>query len=103
MEIPVIDKKYKINSHGKYHKGICDCPYCYYEPEDLPMNICGFNESRIGLLTVVECPMCFEKWSFHCRQNDGFGGWYTYFIHSIELNKNKHFNEEIENESIQKL
>lgn len=96
MSIPIIDKKYKIPSHGKYHKGVLDCPHCDYEPEVLHNEICGFKESRIGLLAVVECPKCFEKWSFHCRQNDGHGGHYTYFIHSIELNQNKHFKEVIE-------
>ena len=54
---------------------------------------CGFHDSNIGMLAVVECPKCFEKWSFHARTYDGKGGHYSYFLRFVKEGMNKHFKE----------
>lgn len=90
-----IDKKYKINSFGKYNKRVISCHNCdfnfYDEPSNLYNHIIGFCDSSIGTLAVVECPSCFEKWSFHAREDEDGGGSYRCFLYAIKDNENIHF------------
>jgi len=89
----LIDNKYKIPYHGTYHKGINDCPHCGFhllndlKDDDVFSNYCcGFSNTEIGLLMVIECPKCFKKWSFHVDQN-----FYDYFLESVDGGSNVHF------------
>ena len=88
-----IDKKYKISNYGKYYKGINDCPHCNFhllrelDRNDLFHNhCCGFCDTNLGMLMVMECPQCFKKWSFHATQD-----FYDNFLLSIDWKTNKHF------------
>lgn len=86
----MIDKKYKIPYWGKYHKGVTDCPHCGNRPETVYEHCVGFCEHSIGTLMVIECPKCFEKWSFHARVNAKISH-YKYFIEFVDNGMNKHY------------
>jgi hypothetical protein len=43
------------------------------------------------MLAVVECPNCFEKWSFHARARDRGNGHYGYFLRYVKEGMNRHF------------
>lgn len=82
-----VDIRYKIPSFGKYTKAVYVCPHCNFNMLDiLYQHICGFNESSIGLLKVVECSRCFEKFSSHCGEHD-----YELFLTIVKEGKNKFF------------
>lgn len=93
MKTITIDSKYKISFHGEYHPGITDCCHCNYK---LMMeykgqwydHVIGFCDSSMGLVTVIECPKCFEKWCFHTRYLEV--GYYR-FLRTLEAGTNKHF------------
>jgi hypothetical protein len=84
-----IDLKYKIPLQGKYHKGVNDCPFCDHKPRYLHANTLGFADSNIGILCVIECPECFEKWNFHAREYEDFMH-YEIFLQAIEEKTNIH-------------
>lgn len=90
-----IDKKYKIPLVGKYNKGIYTCFNCNSKllfNDKLGTtfdNMIGFSEAPIGIVTIVECPVCFEKWYYHVSY--GTIDTYDYFLDSVESGKNKHF------------
>ena len=82
--------KHKIPLQGKYHKGVTDCPHCDHRPDNVIEHIIGFADSNIGLMAVVECPKCFEKWRFHARLNSKVS-YYDYFLEFIEEGMQKHY------------
>ena len=53
--------------------GDFSCPHCdksgfynfYGETRETP-NVVGWCETPIGYMGVFECPICFEKYRFHC-------------------------------------
>lgn len=79
---------YKIKSFGKYTRQVYICPHCKNNMMNrLFQNICGFADSNIGLLQVIECDRCFEKFSCHARDA------YQYFLKSIEVGDQVHFDK----------
>lgn len=85
-----IDKKYLVSTHGKYHKGVNYCPHCDHYPDSVFAHIVGFCNSRIGNLVVVECPKCFEKWSYHSRIETEEHSHYNYFLEFVSSGQNLH-------------
>lgn len=89
-----IDNKYKIPVYGTYHKGVNYCPDCDYRPDrhldPFFDNACGFCDTEIGLLIVLECPKCFEKWSCHACSD-----FIMYFLLSVDGGTNKHFKNDV--------
>ena len=55
------------------YAGDFNCPHCdksgfydfYGETREKP-NVVGWCETPIGYMGVFECPICFEKYRFHC-------------------------------------
>ncbi|MFW5847477.1 MAG: hypothetical protein ACOCVF_00970 [bacterium] len=90
-----INSKYKIPLTGSYNRGVYICNNCNLKLlGDNPFggvadHIIGFADSKIGLVCIIECPKCFEKWFFHV----GFGGlnYYDFFLDSIEMGYQKHY------------
>ena len=89
-QIEKIDLKYKIPLIGKYWAGVNTCPECNHQPEPtVTCHIIGFANSNNGLMAVIECPKCFEKWYFHARNIEN--GQYYYFKEFIKEGLQKHF------------
>ena len=86
-----IDLKYKISLQGKYWAGVNTCPECEYLPiPTVTHHIIGFADTNNGIMAIIECPKCFEKWHFHARNAEL--GIYYYFKLFIKSGDQKHFN-----------
>lgn len=55
------------------YAGDLNCPHCdksgfcdLYGEERVKPNIVGWCETHIGYMGIFECPVCFEKYRFHC-------------------------------------
>ena len=71
MLITDIDLKYRITLVGKYNPDVYVCPFCNHSIlDDFFTHICGFAETNIGVVGVVECPKCFEK--YYCHASDAY-------------------------------
>ena len=64
----------KISQYeGIHYAGDLNCPHCdksgffdgYGETRVKP-NVIGWCDTDIGYMAVFECPVCFEKFRFHC-------------------------------------
>lgn len=89
-----IDLKYKISLKGKYNAGVCTCRECKTEllqgeHGNVHKHIIGFSDAYIGLVAVVECPVCFCNWYFHARDTA-----YEHFLDFMEEGYLKHFDKE---------
>lgn len=92
-----INNKYKVHLQGKYNKAVNACLNCDFSFHKLKLfnlghgnifeNIIGFNESNIGLVTIWECPICFNKWFFHTHSYE----FYEHFLNTIKKGTNKHY------------
>lgn len=86
-----IDIKFRIPKTGEYHAGINNCPQCNYSllhgKEMFYSHCIGIFEDG-AYFVVMECPVCFCKYYFHCMQDN-----YDDFLLSIDLGENKHFNK----------
>lgn len=81
--------KYKVPLTGKYNVAVYECPYCGHSILDTFYNeICGFAESQWGVMKVVECPHCFEKYFSHLGHGD-----LSHFHWAVKRGENKHFKE----------
>ncbi len=80
-----VELMYKIPLTGKYNKGVNECLKCGYRSEVLVEDIIGFADSDSGLMAIVECPECFDKWFFHGK------GIYECFETYIRFFNHKHF------------
>lgn len=82
-----VDVKYKIPLVGSYNVGVYECNHCDYSILECFYNhICGFSESPIGVVKVVECPNCYEKYYSHASQHD-----YDLFLDAVKSGRNLHF------------
>ena len=90
-----IDLKFMVPIVGKYNRSIYLCHNCNSSlifDDKLGStfdNMIGFANSPIGLVAIVECPVCFEKWFYHVSY--GEIDTYDYFLDSIESGSNKHY------------
>lgn len=58
---------------GISYAGDLNCPHCdksgffdfQWENREKP-NLVGWCETNIGYMAIFECPVCFEKFRFHC-------------------------------------
>ena len=92
-----IDIKYKMPLVGEYNKGISYCMECDYNAWDddndsVFYHIVGVADSSIGLVVIVECPKCFEKWYFHARLGKTASP-YEHFIDVVMDGDNLHWNK----------
>ena len=84
-----IAKEYKIPLTGYYNVSVYECKNCDNNMiDELYDHIIGFADSNIGIMKVIECPKCFEKFYSHADEID-----YWHFLHEIERGKQKHFNK----------
>ena len=84
-----IAKEYKIPLTGYYNVLVYECRNCDNNMlDELYDNIIGFADSNIGIVKIIECPKCFEKFYSHTDVYD-----YYYFLKEIERGKQKHFKE----------
>ena len=66
---------------GISYAGDFNCPQCdksgffdfQWENREKP-NLIGWCETNIGYMAIFECPICFEKFRFHCT----IGTWEDY-------------------------
>lgn len=83
----IINKKYIVPLVGYYNAMFCECRDCGHSViNDLFNHIIGFSDSDTGMVAIVECPKCFEKFYFHVDDVVYLG-----FIGSIRLGTQKHF------------
>ncbi len=67
----MIEIKNKIPLTGKYNKAIYICPYCSEilmrgkRFGDVQNYSIGFADSYLGVMNIIECPNCFNKFYFH--------------------------------------
>lgn len=64
--------KHRVQISGSYNASVYICNACGHElsartGETLHANIVGFASTNAGVMMVVECPSCFEKWHCHAR------------------------------------
>lgn len=84
-----IDSKYKIPLVGKYNLMVYECKDCNHSIlNNMYDNIIGFADSQWGIMAIIECPNCFEKYFSHADKLT-----YRYFLNSIKQGKQKHFKE----------
>jgi C4-type Zn-finger protein len=84
-----IAKEYKIPLTGYYNVLVYECRNCDNNMlDELYDNIIGFADSNIGIVKIIECPKCFEKFYSHTDAYD-----YYYFLKEIERGKQKHFDK----------
>jgi len=84
-----IAKEYKIPLAGYYNVSVYECKNCDNSMlDDLYDNIIGFADSNIGIVKIIECSKCFEKFYSHADAYD-----YYYFLKEIKLGKQKHFDK----------
>ena len=84
-----IDSKYKIPLVGKYNLMVYECQDCNHSIlNNMYDNIIGFADSNMGIVKVIECPNCFEKFYCHACESD-----YWHFIWEIKRGKQKHFDK----------
>lgn len=84
FEIPA---KHKIQLVGKYNALVYECNHCDEDISgELYNHIIGFAESNLGIMKVIECPKCFEKWYCHANETD-----YFIFHWRIKEGTQKHF------------
>jgi len=88
-----IDLKYMIPTKGKYNAGVykcreCDCDLLHGVHGNVHRHIIGFSNAYIGLVAVVECPVCFCNWYFHARNTA-----YEHFLEFMEEGHLKHFDK----------
>ena len=60
IEIP----KVSIDN-AKWARGVFTCPHCGVqlpEPHHVYLHAIGIAESNYGVMKVIECPYCFEKY-----------------------------------------
>lgn len=86
-----IDPNHKISLAGEYHPGINYCPECGEEVSTARYGI-GVADSPMGLVLVVQCPKCFTKYYFHCRDTEEMGGHYYYFVTFLGYDENHWLN-----------
>lgn len=86
-----IELKYKKPLVGKHNRAISRCLNCdhgFLSNEQYGTifdNINGFNESKIGLVAMWECPVCFSKWFYHALYH------YDYFLDAIKDGTHRFF------------
>ena len=84
-----IAKEYKIPLTGEYNALVYECKYCRHDIcAELYDHIIGFAESNFGLMKVMECPKCFEKYYCHCGIDE-----YHRFLREIARGKQRHFDK----------
>ena len=84
-----IAKEYKIPLVGYYNFLVYECKNCDNNMVDeLYDHIIGFADSNIGVVKVIECPKCFEKFYTHADRSD-----YYHFLWEIKRGKQKHFDK----------
>ena len=92
-----IDKRFRIPLTGKYNKSIFYCPHCQPDPnrwtkytqgrvEDVALNTIGFADTPHGLMQIIECQQCFEKYYYHAGESA-----YSLFVMYVNQGKHKHF------------
>jgi hypothetical protein len=63
--------KNKIPLTGQYNNAIYVCPFCSEilmkgkKFGEVQRYSIGYADSYLGLMNVIECPNCFEKFYFH--------------------------------------
>ena len=77
----------KVSIDGaKWARGVFTCPHCEVqlpEPHHIYFHAIGIAETNYGIMKVIECPYCFEKYYSHASDSDIF--------HIKEFsNKNQH-------------
>lgn len=84
-----VAKEYKIPLVGYYNVYVYDCQTCNQSIlEDLHNHIIGFADSDKGIMKVMECPKCFEKYYCHAFEGD-----YWNFLRRIKNGTQKHFDK----------
>jgi hypothetical protein len=84
-----IAKEYKIPLTGYYNVLVYECQKCDRSMiDELHDHIIGFADSNMGIVKVIECPKCFEKFYCHACESD-----YWHFIWEIKRGKQKHFDK----------
>lgn len=84
-----IAKEYKIPLVGYYNVSVYECKNCDNSMlDELYDNIIGFADSNIGIVKIIECSKCFEKFYSHADAYD-----YYYFLKEIKLGKQRHFDK----------
>lgn len=84
-----VAKEYKIPLTGYYNVSVYECKNCDNSMlDDLYDNIIGFADSNIGIVKIIECSKCFEKFYSHVDAYD-----YYYFLKEIKMGKQKHFDK----------
>lgn len=66
--LPKISQWESIEYAGDFNCHHCDKSgfYDLYGEERMKPNIVGWCETHIGYMGIFECPVCFEKYRFHC-------------------------------------
>ena len=84
-----VAKEYKIPLTGYYNVSVYECKNCDNSMlDDLYDNIIGFADSNIGIVKIIQCSKCFEKFYSHADAYD-----YYYFLKEIKMGKQKHFDK----------
>ena len=84
-----VAKEYKIPLTGYYNVLVYECQDCNHSMiDELHDHIIGFADSQWGIMAIIECPNCFEKYFSHADKLT-----YRYFLNSIKQGKQKHFKE----------
>ena len=92
-----IKLEHKIPLVGENNREVYVCPGCKANLllnkrlGSIFDNAIGLADSYIGIVLVVECPVCFTKW--YCHGASTASGLYDYFMESVNSGENKHFKE----------
>jgi len=87
-----IDSKHKISLTGEYNAGVSDCPECGYSTSPTSAYALGVADAPNGTVLIIQCPECFTKWYFHCRDTEFYDGHYHYFVTFLEYGINHWLN-----------
>lgn len=89
-----IDRRFVKPYTAKHNTEVTVCPECGLRLLEGTSygstfrNIYGFADTDNGNMAMVQCPVCFYKWSIHSYITETDLGIYPYFLKELHRNPN---------------